>query len=55
MTVYDADAEALYSAGESARPTWDQLGDATRSVWRLYAKRKAEGDPEWWSVKKPAC
>lgn len=32
-------AQALYEAGQSVRPSWDQTGDTTRSVWRERAQR----------------
>lgn len=30
----EAEAERLYSAIPIAKPTWQQLGDITKSVWR---------------------
>lgn len=32
----DARARALYDACQSVKPSWDQLGDITKSVWREY-------------------
>ena len=32
-------AEELYSACQSVKPAWDQLGDVTRSVWRGYVAK----------------
>jgi hypothetical protein len=30
----DAEARLLYDECPSVKPTWDQCGDVTRSVWR---------------------
>ena len=35
--------------GRHAVPSWEQLGDVTRSVWEEKARRYNEGDPRWWS------
>jgi hypothetical protein len=32
------------------RPTWSQLGDVTKGVWRDYAVRKLAGAKDWWSI-----
>lgn len=42
-------AHALYDACPSVKPTWDQLGDVTKSVWRDSARLKLAGHPLWWS------
>lgn len=37
MTIStDEQARALYEACPSAKPTWEQLGEVTRAVWREY-------------------
>lgn len=38
-----ARAEQMYTAGQSSRPAWRQLGDVTRGVWYEYAHREAVG------------
>lgn len=48
MTL-DDQARELYHQAAPCAPTWDQLGDVTRSVWREKAQRKADGDAQWWS------
>jgi hypothetical protein len=50
----DDQARALYEAAAPCAPTWDQLGEITRSVWQERADRKAAGDPHWWSIKPAA-
>lgn len=45
----DREARALYDACPSVKPTWDQLGDVTRSVWCDKARLKLAGHPRWWS------
>lgn len=42
-------AHALYDACPSVKPSWDQLGDVTKSVWRDKARLKLAGHPRWWS------
>lgn len=32
----EAKARELYESGSSVRPTWAQLGDTTKAVWREY-------------------
>jgi len=40
----EAAARELYEANENrVKPDWDQLGDATKSVWRAYVQK----DPNW--------
>lgn len=31
-------------------PTWEQIGDVTKSVWLDRAKLKLAGHPRWWSI-----
>lgn len=39
-------AAALYRACPTVKPTWEQLEDVTKSVWREYAElRLLFGDP----------
>lgn len=33
----EREARRLYDACQTVKPTWDQLGDTTKSVWREYA------------------
>jgi hypothetical protein len=40
----DARARELYEAVQTPKPTWDQLGDVTKSVWREEAQRRADLD-----------
>lgn len=47
MDPLDQRARELYEADPRAvKPTWDQLGDATRSVWREYVEHGKR--PEDW-------
>lgn len=46
----EREARALYDACQTVKPTWDQLGDVTKSVWRDYAVRKLAGLKDWWSI-----
>ncbi len=39
-----AAARAMYEAGQSVRPAWDQLGDRTQELWREYAAGLERGD-----------
>lgn len=39
----EAKARAMWDAMDVAKPSWDQLGDVTKSVWR----EKAAGDSTW--------
>lgn len=50
----DALARRLYEACPTPKPSWEQLGDITRAVWRDSAERHAAGDPEWWSCQPRA-
>lgn len=52
----DSEARALYDACQTPKPTWDQLGDVTKSVWCEYVTRKLAGIVDWWSIRhdKPA-
>ncbi|WP_157266422.1 hypothetical protein [Azohydromonas aeria] len=34
MADIDAQARRLYEASTRSAPTWDQLGDTTKGVWR---------------------
>ena len=36
----EAEARRLYDACPTVKPTWDQLGEVTRSVWIDKAKEK---------------
>jgi hypothetical protein len=45
----DQAAHALYDACPSVKPSWEQLGDVTKSVWRDKARLKLAGHPRWWS------
>lgn len=42
MTL-DEQARGLYDACETPKPTWDQLGETTKNVWRSYVNK----DPSW--------
>lgn len=42
MTI-DEIAERLYEACPTSKPTWDQLGEVTKSVWRERAQAKQAG------------
>lgn len=46
----DKQGQALYDACPSVKPTWHQLGDVTKSVWRDKAALKLSGHPCWWSI-----
>jgi hypothetical protein len=46
----DKQGHALYDACPSVKPTWQQLGDVTKSVWRDKAALKLSGHPCWWSI-----
>jgi hypothetical protein len=46
----DKQGQALYDACPSVKPTWQQLGDVTKSVWRDKAALKLSGHPCWWSI-----
>ncbi|AKA60308.1 hypothetical protein P26218_05 [Rhodoferax phage P26218] len=46
----DHTGQALYVAGIVVGPTWQQLGDVTKSVWRDKAALKLSGHPCWWSI-----
>jgi hypothetical protein len=46
----DYHGAALYSACTVVAPTWQQLGDVTKSVWRDKAALKLSGHPCWWSI-----
>lgn len=45
----EAEARRLYDACQTVKPTWDQLGDVTKGVWRDRALLEAAGIPEPWS------
>lgn len=47
----ECEARALYDACPTSKPTWDQLGDVTKGVWRDYAARKLAGVADWWSIR----
>lgn len=34
MNPLDTAAKALYDACPTVKPTWEQLGEVTKSVWR---------------------
>jgi hypothetical protein len=42
-------AHTLYDACPSVKPSWGQLGDVTKGVWRDKAQLKLAGHPRWWS------
>ena len=46
----DQQGHALYDACPSVKPTWQQLSDVTKSVWRDRAALKLSGHPCWWSI-----
>lgn len=46
----EAAAQELYQSGQTVRPSWGQLSDVTRSVWREYAQRIEQGVPDPFSV-----
>lgn len=41
----DDAARALYDACPSIKPSWDQLGEATKDVWRERAAQMDELQP----------
>lgn len=48
-------ARALYHHEDEpgyhhCHPTWEQIGDVTKSVWLDRAKLKMAGHPRWWSI-----
>lgn len=47
---WDQQARKLYDACQSVKPTWDQLGDVTKGVWRQKAKLKAAGVKDHYSI-----
>lgn len=42
-TTLDEQARGLYDACQTPKPTWDQLGETTKNVWRSYVNK----DPAW--------
>lgn len=48
--LIEAEARKLYSEGTSVRPTWDQIGDVTKWVWRRMAGFKLAGRQNWFSI-----
>lgn len=42
MTI-DELAEQLYEACPTSKPSWEQLGEVTKSVWRERAEAKLAG------------
>lgn len=46
----DAAGSALYASNTIVAPTWNQLGDVTKGVWRDKAALKLSGHPYWWSI-----
>lgn len=42
MTI-DELAEQLYEACPTSKPSWDQLGEVTKSVWRERAEARRSG------------
>jgi hypothetical protein len=44
MSDLDARAKALYDACPTVKPTWDQLGDTTKDVWREMVQAELYGD-----------
>ncbi len=47
-------ASELYHKAAPVAPTWEQLGDVTKSVWLDKAKLKLAGHPRWWSINQAA-
>lgn len=43
-------AEKLYADGNPVAPTWAQLGEVTKGVWKEKAARKLAGHVDWWSI-----
>jgi len=44
-------ARLLYQTAENqVKPTWDQIGEVTKSVWYDRAVLKLAGHPRWWSI-----
>ena len=50
VSQLDKQGQALYVANTLVAPTWQQLGDVTKSVWRDKAALKLSGHPCWWSI-----
>lgn len=46
----EAAGSALYASNTIVAPTWNQLGDVTKGVWRDKAALKLSGHPCWWSI-----
>lgn len=46
----DQQGASLYAANTLVAPTWQQLGDVTKSLWRDKAALKLSGHPCWWSI-----
>lgn len=46
----DHTGQTLYASNTVVAPTWQQLGDVTKSVWRDRAALKLSGHPCWWSI-----
>jgi len=46
----DRQGQTLYDACPSVKPTWQQIGEVTKSVWRDKAALKISGHPCWWSI-----
>lgn len=42
-------ARTLYAECAPVAPSWGQLGDVTKGVWRDKARLKLAGHPRWWS------
>jgi len=42
-------AHMLYDECPTVKPSWDQLSDVTKGVWRDKARLKLAGHPRWWS------
>jgi hypothetical protein len=47
-SLYHHEGEPGY---HHCHPTWEQLGDVTKSVWREFAALKLAGVKDWWSIR----
>ena len=45
-------ARKLYVESDLIAPTWEQLGEATKSTWIERAKRALAGDKQWWTLRR---
>lgn len=54
MNDLDKRAKALYDAVPTPKPTWDQLGDTTKSVWREEAVKAKPAQTSTIRTSRPA-